>query len=367
MNAPTGGNDPVSDSVPAAALADFIILNEELAALVRARLPLETHLRRVGKELPGKAGQIAEQIGRRMEAGESLVAAMEAECARLPAAYRAAIVAGVQSGQLGRALESLVDSASRIDQLRRITGVALIYPLIIVVVACVLFSFVIGVVVPSFAWLEQPYFGPLLWLAELPFVVPFLALVLPGVVTLSTLFWWWRSGRLGGANSATFALLGRFPGAGGVRRWSEAATFAEILQLLVERGLPLDQALRLAAGATNDARLQAAAEKFAERASQGAVGRPMDAAWHHSSQEGFPMLIRLALHHTGDRALLAGGLRQAAAMYRERAIRAAEWYAEYLPMVLTVAIGGTLTIAFTLLVIWPYASTLHELAGWNWR
>jgi hypothetical protein len=48
-------------------------------------------------------------------------------------------------------------------------------------------------------------------------------------------------------------------------------------------------------------------------------------------------------------------------------LRASEWYAEYVPMLLTVAIGGTLTIGFTLLVIWPYASALYELAGWNWK
>ena len=360
MNAPTGGK-------AAAALADFIVLNEELAALVRARLPLESHLRHFGAELPGKAGQLAEKIGRRMEAGESLVAAMDAECAALPRAYRAAIVAGVESGQLGSALESLVDSASRIDQLRRVTAIALIYPLIMVIVASVMLSFVVSVVIPSFGWLNERYFGPVAWIADLPLTVPMLAIVIPSAVTLGALYWWWRSGRLGGSRSSVFGHLARFPGTGSVRRWSEAATFAEVLRLLVERGLPLDQALRLAAGATSDIQLRGAAEALAERTSQGTAARPIHADWAAPSRAGFPLLIRLALHHTGDRALLAGGLRQAATLYRERAIRAAEWYAEYLPMLLTVAIGGTLTICFTLIVLWPYASTLHELAGWNWR
>jgi hypothetical protein len=80
-----------------------------------------------------------------------------------------------------------------------------------------------------------------------------------------------------------------------------------------------------------------------------------------------PILIRLALRHTNDRALLASSLRQAATMYHERAVRTAEWYAEYLPIVLTLLIGGTITAGFTLFVLWPYASTLHELSQWNWR
>ena len=143
----------------ATALADFITLNEEIAAIVRARLPLESHLSRLGRELPGRAGALAEQIGRRMESGESLAEAMDAECQSLPPAYRAAILAGMHSGELGAALESLVDSATRLDQMRRVTGIAILYPLTILVVACVLLAVIISQVIPTFEWLNQPHFG----------------------------------------------------------------------------------------------------------------------------------------------------------------------------------------------------------------
>ena len=119
MNAPRGGGDSNVGTTPGkAALADFITLNEEIAALARARLPLETHLRRFGAELPGQAGELADRIGRRLEAGETLAAAMERECASLPPAYRAAILAGVQSGQLASALESLVALRVPLDRFR---------------------------------------------------------------------------------------------------------------------------------------------------------------------------------------------------------------------------------------------------------
>jgi type II secretory pathway component PulF len=137
--------------------------------------------------------------------------------------------------------------------------------------------------------------------------------------------------------------------------------------ILVERGLPLDQALCLAGEASGDARLRAAAGRLADEIRRGSADLQIAISSEESALVEFPLLIRLALHHAGNRALLTGGLRQAATTYRERALRAAEWYAEYLPMLLTVVIGGTLTAAFTLLVLWPYASTLHELAGWNWR
>ena len=64
---------------------------------------------------------------------------------------------------------------------------------------------------------------------------------------------------------------------------------------------------------------------------------------------------------------MTAGLEEAATQYRERAIRAAEWYSEYAPILLTLVIGGAVTLAFTLLVFWPYTSLLHDLAEWNWK
>ena len=154
MNAPAGGNSI------APTLADFIVINEEIGALVRARLPLESHLARIGGDLPGKSGELAARIGRRMDAGESLASAIDVECASLPAAYRAAIVAGIESGELGGALESLVDTASRLDQMRRVTGLAMLYPLMVVVIACLLFGLVLAAVIPQFDWLRRIAFWP---------------------------------------------------------------------------------------------------------------------------------------------------------------------------------------------------------------
>src|SRR4051812_39507757 len=154
MNAPTGGK------AAGPGLADFILLNEEIAALVRARVPLESHLVKIADELPGKSGELAERLARRMNAGESLADAVEVECATMPAAYRATVVAGSQGGQLASAIESVVDSASRVEQLRRITGVALLYPLMVSIVAVLV---VLGVVprgLSPFWFLKESQGGP---------------------------------------------------------------------------------------------------------------------------------------------------------------------------------------------------------------
>jgi type II secretory pathway component PulF len=268
-------------------------------------------------------------------------------------------VAGVESGELGGALESLVDSASRLDQLRRVTGLAALYPLMVVSIACLLFGLVLTAVVPQFDWLSDSKFGPLSKLAQSPWAAKTIAFVIPCALVLGVATWWWRSGFVGGA-------LAWLPGVRRVNYWSQAATLAELLRLLVGRGLPLDHALILAGDAVEDRGMRTDAHRLAESVRNGeAVGRLPSGT--SADRKSFPLLVRLALRHTSNRSLMAAGLAEAALVYRERAIRAAEWYSEYVPILLTLAIGGTITLAFALLIFWPYTSMLRELAQWNWK
>ena len=128
--------------------------------------------------------------------------------------------------------------------------------------------------------------------------------------------------------------------------------------------MPLDRALTLAADSTDIRRFRSAAREVARQleSGQSAVISGSEAAG--GGRTGLPPLVRLALARSDDKPLFVGSLRQAASIYHYRAVRHAEWYAEVLPIVLTAVIGGTLTIGFTLLVIAPYATMLHELSKW---
>ena len=366
MNAQAGGNGGESPRRSSAALTDFIALNEQIAALVRARVPLEQQLARLGRELPGATGQLAQRLSERLAAGESLDVAVAAEGQALPAAYRATIVAGLQSGRLGSALEALVDSAGRMDDLRRVTGMAMLYPLLVLVVASLLFAVVVSQIIPQFEWLHNSHFGFLTELAQRPAMAWSIGIVVPTVIALLAAVWWWRSGRAYASSSAGMGLMSWLPWVGRVHHWSQAATFAELLHLLVRQDLPLDRALVLAADATDDRRLGAAAQQLADRVQQGQAARELLSTGTDSQYHDITPLVRLALYQSSDRALLTNSLRQAAETYRDRAVRSADWYTEYLPMLLTLAIGGTITFAFALLVFWPYTSMLYDLSQWNW-
>ena len=85
----------------------LLALNEEIAALVRAGVPLDRGLLDAGRDVRGQLGRIAGALGRRLGRGESLVAALGAERKAIPPLYRAVVEAGTRAGRLPVALEGM--------------------------------------------------------------------------------------------------------------------------------------------------------------------------------------------------------------------------------------------------------------------
>ena len=132
-------------------LDDLIALNEEIAALVRAGVPLETGLAELGDDLPGRLGKFAALLAQRTARGESLAQAITDDAGQLPPAYRAVVEAGVRAGRLPAALEAVAASARRLAETHRLVAMAAIYPVIVILVAwCGLLFFTV-MLAPRFA------------------------------------------------------------------------------------------------------------------------------------------------------------------------------------------------------------------------
>ena len=99
----TGGKS----NAGAITLEQLVALNDEMAALVRVGVPLERGLETLGADLPGRPGRLAEMLASRMDAGESLSQILADEDQRFPPVWRAVVEAGLRSGHLAAALESL--------------------------------------------------------------------------------------------------------------------------------------------------------------------------------------------------------------------------------------------------------------------
>lgn len=343
-------------------LDQLVALNDEMAGLARAGVPLEKGLIHVGADLPGRLGRITTQLGQRMEAGEELAHALAAD-ASLPPAYRAIVAAGMRSGRLAVALEGMSSLIRRTSETRRLVTASLAYPLMVLLVA---YGLLVFTTVKCFPVIESAYSDlarqgrPLelvKWFVEtLPFWGPklplLLVVVLPAWWVLSRRAWAVEGGRRG-RKKRWFSE--RYPTVGNLLFSGRMATFAETLALLIEHDVPLDEAVGLSADACGDRRLRDSGRQLAEQLQRGE--RISDV----SALGGIPPVLAWLLVGSAGRGQMISALRRAADSYRRRAEWMTRWLSVYLPIWLTTAIGGTAAVLYAVAVIGPWSQILFEL------
>ena len=122
----------MAESQPSAAgaisLDELIALNDEIAALVRAGVPLDRGLWRLGGDLGGRLGRLAARLGEGLGRGESLAAALGGSDAGFPPFYCAVVEAGARTGRLAAALETVAGGTRRLADARRMVVASMIYP-----------------------------------------------------------------------------------------------------------------------------------------------------------------------------------------------------------------------------------------------
>ncbi|MBN1851285.1 MAG: type II secretion system F family protein [Pirellulales bacterium] len=342
-------------------LDQLIALNEEIAALAVAGVPLERNLAGLARDLPGTSRSLANRIAVRLERGDSLYQAIEAEGDSLPRIYRAMVLAGLRSGHLPSALHALTETARRVAETRRIVGMAMFYPLIVIVIAWFLFGLTVGFIMPSFQWLDVAELTLVKVLSAIKTSVWWWMPIVPGILIILAVAGWFVSGRAK-AIDVSGGSARRFGARGTILRLGHAATFADMLALLLEQATPLDEALLLAADTTMVPEWCEASGLLAEAIHQGQSITANQEPLHR-----LPPLVRLALLRTGRPEQIISELHAAAETYRNRARRRARWLALMLPTFLIVVLGGGVVLAYTLIVFWPYVTALREMSGCQWK
>lgn len=342
-------------------LDHLIALNDEIIALVRAGVPLESGLSAASRDLRGRLGSITSRLARHLEQGQSLPEALDAERDQLPPVYRAVVMAGMSSGRLTAAMEGLSDFARTYGDLRRTIGMALIYPLTIVMLAYGLFvgfvTFILPRILGAFESLGlgiPKVVHGLTWLGEnavywVP-IGPVLAVVL--------LLWWnWtgRSSLIGpGAGSAGLSL---FPWMRSILKNARAAHFSDLLALMIDHEVPLPKALILAANASGDHALIQDAERMSASLERGA---PLYETLREATS--LPALLRWLMSAGYQQGSLANALSLGAETYRRRAMGQADVLRIFLPTALLILLGATTTLVYMLTLFVPMASLLGELS-----
>ncbi len=345
-------------------LPELIALNDEILALVRAGVPLDAGLRQLARDLGGRTGRIARQVGDELSQGKSFAEALTASGAKFPPVYLAVVEAGIQSGRLPAALETVARSTRRLAQSRRTVVASLIYPLFLFLIAWYLFVFFMARLGPAFLTMfdDKSWLAPRFLEAILPlrFYVHIWGPYLPPVIVAAFVGWAIYMNQASLLQPAsTRRMFAWLPWLGPMIRSYRQGAFAEMLGVLIEHNLPLPMAIRLAADATGTPETRRGAEKIACSIERGE--RLGDAA---GQTPGFSPVLEWLLRSGHDRGTLRSALRHAADVYQRRAQRLATSAQLYMAPLMTLLIGGTVTVAYTGLTFGIWLSLLKMIADW---
>lgn len=327
-------------------LDDLIALNDELAALIRAGVPLEVGL---DASFSRRLGGLTQRLQNRMQQGHSLAEAVAAEGEHLPRVYRAIVEAGVKSERLPAALESLSVYAHSLLELKRRMTLAFIYPSIVLIVAYGMFVAFIVAMVPrleeAYRQLQLPTHSWLLFLQSLNETVHVWG---PAILIGAIVLWIARGGWLTGhAAPWMWPIVANF----------NRASFAGLLALLVEHRLPLPEALRLAGNATGGRRIRQMASDVA-----GDVEAGESLAASLTARRAFPPFMRWMIANGEQQGALGTTLRQTSEIYRRRALYRAESFKILLPVLLTAILGGGFVLVYGLTLFIPLTDLLRDLS-----
>jgi general secretion pathway protein F len=260
----------------AALLGSGLTLEQALAALIEAAaVPLTREV---------LAGVKAQIVG-----GASLAGALGRYPRSFPEFYRALVQGGEQSGALPTVLAHLADYLDARQAMRQKTSLALLYPVLVAVVAIAIVVGLLVYVVPQVVQVFQQSRQALPWLtralialsAFLRATWPYLLLILVLITTTIHI-----ALRRPGPRRRWHALLLRLPWIGALVRGVDTSRFASTLAILVGGGVPLLGALSSGARTMGNVVMREAVERAIER-----VGEGMSLARALGETRAFPPLL----------------------------------------------------------------------------
>ena len=143
-------------------LDDFLLFNQQLAALIHAGLPVLQSIQMLRQRSPNpKLREALSDVEARIKSGSALSEALAAQGETFPKIYTASILAGERSGNLDDVLRRYVEYTKALAQLRRKIRGALTYPIILLCSAFILITILTTFVIPQFSLLYDNIGGDL--------------------------------------------------------------------------------------------------------------------------------------------------------------------------------------------------------------
>jgi general secretion pathway protein F len=236
-------------------LAEVVLFTQELAALLKAGLPLDRSLQAL-QEVTGRPAMkaILGQVLRDLQGGKTLADSLGRH-GIFPPLYVSLVQAGETGGFLDEALRGLGDYLKTVSEFRSYLFTALIYPMILAGVGSLSLILMLLYVVPRFESFFKEMGQSLYWSTQL-------------LLGLSRAFrsYWWAGGLLAAAVALILVrlvrspkgqfLLDRFkiqaPLLGELSRRVAAAFFAKTLGTLLKNGVPMVSSIKVVIASVNN-------------------------------------------------------------------------------------------------------------------
>lgn len=252
---------------------ELVLVTRQLALLVGAGSPVEEAVRAIGQSASDPATRnVLASVRSGIVEGQSLSQALSAESRTFPPLYRAIVRAGEGSSSLGPVLERLADSLDKSQAMRRKVTAALVYPLILLIVAIAVIVGLMVLVVPT---IVEQFEGMDARLPLLTVVVISISDFFRdfGLVVVATLllggFGFHRAMRRPAFKRAVDRLSLSLPVIGPVIRSVTAARFSRTFAALASSGAPVLDAIAAARETTTNLVLRDAVDEVAETVRKG--------------------------------------------------------------------------------------------------
>jgi len=252
---------------------EFLVFNQELATLLKAGMPLVQSLDILRSRLTNPTFKsVLDDVYEKVRSGTALSDAFIAHGDLFPNVYTASLMAGERSGNLDAVLRRFVAYSKTIDTVRSKTISAMIYPLILILLAVVLVGIIVVKVVPTFAEFYTSFDAQLPLSTRIivglsDFVRANLMLILVVAAGAAVTFYTWVKQPGRGAQFDRWLLGVPVVGAS-VHKFS-TSQLARTLATLLGGGIPLVNSLEIASRSTGNRYMGQELEIIATRVREG--------------------------------------------------------------------------------------------------
>jgi type IV pilus assembly protein PilC len=341
-------------------MKEFLLFNQELAALIRAGLPIIAGLDILLERRKNPAFRKAlADVRDRVRGGEALSEAFDAQGGLFPKIYSATLASGERSGEVANVLQRYIAYQKKILALKRKVVSSLIYPAILCALSIAVIVILITYVVPSFTS----------FLLDFGTDLPLLTRILIALSGFVTGYWLALLGAVaGGALAArTWArtaagrlqvdrLIVRIPVLGGIWHRFAVSRFLRTLGTLVSGGIPVVTALGISAQAVGNRQYERILAGVERKVREGG------SLWQSLEQTGLFSDIAIEMTKVGESTgSLHDMLTNAADFYDEEIDSILATVMVMLEPVLLIAMG--LMVALIMLAIWMPLLTSYSQSG----